>query len=98
MTQYDATRQPNPEQTGPTSGIAARDAYEAGTVTGVSATGRYKSFRTVFSVRPIVTVSAIRSAGSLGPLLYGTPATGSFRVRMDAVGSTMLSYIAIGAR
>lgn len=84
----------------PVSGAArgARDQYEAGTVAGVSATGRYKVFATAFSARPQVAVSAIRSAGTIAPLLYGTPAAGSFRVRMDRVGSTMLSYVAVGAR
>lgn len=82
----------------PLSTGANPDAYEAGTVTGVSATGRYKSFAASFTVRPIVTISPMRGAGSNNAVLYGTPNVGSFRVRMDRVGSTMLGYIAIGRR
>lgn len=73
-------------------------AIEMGSVTGVSATGRYKAFAATFANRPLVVVTGIRSAGSVTPALYGTPAVGSFRVRMQAVGSTMLQYIAMGAR
>lgn len=76
----------------------AQDAYEYGTITGVSATGRYKTYSVAFASRPIVNISAIRSAGSQNPLLYGTPNVGSFRIRMDSVGSTMLTYTAFGAR
>lgn len=80
----------------------APDAYEAGTVFGVSRTPRYKAFTNPFVGRPTVILTPLTGGvGTVIPMLAGTPNLGSFKVRnltAPAGGSVQLHYIAIGQR
>ncbi len=82
---------------------AARDAYEFGTIMGVSRTGRYKVFANPFTARPSVVCTTINTApsGTILPRFIGTPALGSFRVAAACIaagGSAQMHYVAFGAR
>lgn len=85
---------------GPDTG---RDAYEYGTIVGVSRTGRYKVFANPFTAAPSVVVTPINTAptGTCVPRFIGTPNVGSFRVAtaVGAIGgSFQLHYVAFGKR
>jgi len=68
---------------------------EHGTVTGVTATGRYKTL-TGFSGVPDVVCTEI--TGSLASRLMGTPTAGSFGVKLTAAGTQDVMFQAWGAR
>lgn len=67
---------------------------EHGTITGVTATGRYKTFTTAFSAEPQVVITG---EGANARLAHA-PAAGSFKVELDAGGTVDAGYIAWGAR
>jgi hypothetical protein len=69
---------------------------EHGTVTGVTATGRYKVFTTAFGGAPDVVFTEI--TGSLAARLMGTPVAGSFGAKLTAAGTQDLMFQAWGAR
>jgi len=75
----------------------SRDQFEYGSMTAQAA-GRYKSFATAFSARPIVVITRLATAGSANVFLMGTPNVGSFRARTDQAGTQNVRFIAFGAR
>jgi hypothetical protein len=70
--------------------------FEHGTVTGVTATGRYKVFTTAFGGVPDVVFTEI--TGSLASRLMGTPTAGSFGAKLTAAGTQDVMFQAWGAR
>lgn len=92
----------------PASGVnrsGARDQYEMGSLSTLTRQGRYKTFATGFSARPIVILTPLRSpVGTITPILMGTPAQGSFRARLIVTGgaggdgTVNTMFIAFGAR
>lgn len=91
----------------PVSGpnLNSRDQFEYGSVSTLTRQGRYKSFATAFSARPIVILSPLRSpVGSASAILMGTPNVGSFRARLVVTGgaggdgTVNTQFIAMGAR
>jgi len=69
---------------------------EHGTITGVTATGRYKVFTTAFGGVPDVVPTEI--TGSLAGRLMGTPTAGSFGAKLTAAGTQDVMFQAWGAR
>ena len=70
--------------------------FEHGTVTEVTATGRYKVFTTAFGGVPDVVFTEI--TGSLASRLMGTPVAGSFGVKLTTAGTQDVMFQAWGAR
>ena len=71
--------------------------FEHGTVTGVTATGRYKLFTTAFGGVPDVVCYEIGSA-AIASRLMGTPVAGSFKVNLTSAGTQDMMFHAWGAR
>ena len=67
---------------------------EHGTITGITLTGKYKTFTTGFGGVPDVVVTGIDANARLGTV----PAAGSFKVELDAAGTANAKYIAWGVR
>ncbi|MCK4732858.1 MAG: hypothetical protein KAT65_10425 [Methanophagales archaeon] len=67
---------------------------EHGTITGVTVTGRYKTFGTVFSSAPDVVVT---TRGTYDAQVVVTPAVGSFKAGLSA-GTSNVMFMAWGAR
>jgi len=68
--------------------------YEHGTITGITATGRYRAFTTAFGAAPAVNVTAVAKIAYLGV----APATGSFNVKLSAAGTANGYFIAFGQK
>ena len=73
-----------------------QEMFEHGTVSGVTATGRYKTFTTAFGGVPDVVCQEI--VGSLASRLKGTASAGSFQVYLTATGTQDIVFMAWGAR
>ena len=56
--------------------------------------GEYKTFTTAFGSVPDVVVTGINANARLGTV----PATGSFKVELDAAGTANAKYVAWGVR
>ena len=69
---------------------------EHGTIAGVTAAGRYKTFGTAFGGVPDVNLTEI--TGSLAARLMGTPSLGSFAAKLTATGTQDVMFQAWGAR
>ena len=69
---------------------------EHGTITGVTATGRYKTFDQAFGGVPDVVCYEI--TGSNASRLKGTAAAGSFAVKLTTAGTVDLMFHAWGVR
>ncbi|NIS20255.1 MAG: hypothetical protein GWN12_09830 [Thermoplasmata archaeon] len=65
-----------------------------GTVAGVTATGRYKSFHTAFGGAPNVVVTGEGANARMAQ----APAAGSFKAELDAAGTAPARYVAWGSR
>ena len=70
---------------------------EHGTITGVTATGRYKTFTTAFGGVPDVVCYEIGTSAPASRL-FGTPDAGSFMVKLSSTGTRVLMFQAWGAR
>ena len=70
--------------------------FEHGTVSGVTATGRYKTFTTAFGGVPDVFVQ--ETTTSLAARVVGTAAAGSFQVNTTATGTVDVMFQAWGVR
>ena len=73
-----------------------QEMFEHGTVSGVTATGRYKVFADTFGGVPDVVCQEI--VGSLANRLKGTASPGSFQVQLTAAGTQDITYVAWGQR